>query len=45
MRQLILFLLSRGERLSIAGTYTLTLLENLCMLAYPAITGGRSAGC
>lgn len=39
MPQTILSSLSRGERLSIAGTYSLTLLENLCMLAYPAITG------
>ncbi len=39
MPQTLLSTLSRGERLSIAGTYTLTLLENLCMLAYPAITG------
>ncbi len=39
MTQPILSTLSRGERLSIAGTYTLTLLENLCMLAYPALTG------
>jgi hypothetical protein len=31
--------LSRAERLSIAGTYSLTLLENLCMLSYPALTG------
>lgn len=39
MTQTILAALSRGERLAIAGTYTLTLLENLCMLAYPALTG------
>ncbi len=39
MPQTLLATLSRAERLSIAGTYTLTLLENLCMLAYPAITG------
>ncbi|MCT0200286.1 ABC transporter six-transmembrane domain-containing protein [Synechococcus sp. CS-1325] len=39
MTQSILTALSRAERLSIAGTYTLTLLENLCMLAYPALTG------
>ncbi|MCP9861047.1 MULTISPECIES: ABC transporter six-transmembrane domain-containing protein [unclassified Cyanobium] len=39
MTQTILSSLSRAERLSIAGTYSLTLLENLCMLAYPAITG------
>ncbi|MCP9773914.1 hypothetical protein KBY66_15080 [Synechococcus sp. Tobar12-5m-g] len=39
MTQTILSELSRGERLAIAGTYTLTLLENLCMLAYPALTG------
>ncbi len=35
----ILSALSRAERLSIAGTYSLTLLENLCMLSYPALTG------
>lgn len=35
----ILSALSRAERLSIAGTYALTLLENLCMLSYPALTG------
>lgn len=35
----ILSALSRAERLSIAGTYSLTLLENLCMLTYPALTG------
>ncbi len=39
MTQTIPATLSRGERLSIAGTYALTLLENLCMLAYPALTG------
>ena len=39
MPQTILSTLCRAERLSIAGTYSLTLLENLCMLAYPAITG------
>ncbi|WP_216915258.1 MULTISPECIES: ABC transporter six-transmembrane domain-containing protein [unclassified Synechococcus] len=39
MPQTLLSTLSRAERLSIAGTYSLTLLENLCMLAYPAITG------
>ncbi len=39
MPQTLLPTLSRGERLSIAGTYTLTLLENLCTLSYPAITG------
>ncbi len=39
MKQTILAALSDGERLAIAGTYTLTLLENLCMLAYPALTG------
>ncbi len=39
MTQPILFALSRDDRLAIAGTYGLTLLENLCMLAYPAITG------
>jgi ABC-type multidrug transport system fused ATPase/permease subunit len=39
MPQTLLPTLSRAERLSIAGTYSLTLLENLCMLAYPAITG------
>jgi hypothetical protein len=31
--------LSGAERLAIAGTYSLTLLENLCTLAYPALTG------
>ncbi|MEB3320923.1 MAG: ABC transporter six-transmembrane domain-containing protein [Cyanobium sp.] len=39
MPQTLLSSLSRAERLSIAGTYSLTLLENLCMLAYPALTG------
>lgn len=39
MTQTLLATLSRRERLSIAGTYALTLLENLCMLAYPALTG------
>jgi ABC-type multidrug transport system fused ATPase/permease subunit len=39
MPQTLLSTLSRAERLSIAGTYSLTLLENLSMLAYPAITG------
>ncbi|MBD2551272.1 hypothetical protein H6G65_17105 [Microcystis elabens FACHB-917] len=39
MPQTLLSALSRAERLSIAGTYSLTLLENLCMLAYPALTG------
>lgn len=39
MPQTLLSTLSPGERLSITGTYTLTLLENLCTLAYPAITG------
>ncbi len=39
MPQTILSTLSRAERLSIAGTYSLTLLENLCTLSYPAITG------
>ncbi len=39
MPQTLLSTLSRAERLSIAGTYSLTLLENLCMLAYPALTG------
>lgn len=39
MPQTLLPTLSPAERLSIAGTYSLTLLENLCMLAYPAITG------
>ncbi|WP_094592397.1 ABC transporter six-transmembrane domain-containing protein [Vulcanococcus limneticus] len=39
MKQTILAALSDGERLAITGTYTLTLLENLCMLAYPALTG------
>lgn len=31
--------LIRAKRLAVAGTYTLTLLENMCMLAYPALTG------
>lgn len=39
MPQTLLSTLSPGERLSIAGTYSLTLLENLCTLSYPAITG------
>lgn len=39
MPQTLLSTLSRAERLSIAGTYSLTLLENLCTLSYPAITG------
>jgi len=39
MTRPLLTALSRGERLAIAGTYTLTLLENLCRLAYPALTG------
>ncbi|MEB3264545.1 MAG: ABC transporter six-transmembrane domain-containing protein, partial [Synechococcus sp.] len=39
MTQTLLSSLSRRERLSITGTYGLTLLENLCMLAYPALTG------
>lgn len=39
MPQTLLSGLSRAERLLIAGTYSLTLLENLCMLAYPALTG------
>lgn len=39
MTQTILSTLSRRERLAIAGTYSLTLLETLCTLAYPAITG------
>lgn len=29
----------RARRLAVAGTYTLTLLENVCTLAYPALTG------
>lgn len=39
MTQPILSALPRGARLAVAGTYALTLLENLCTLAYPAITG------
>jgi predicted RNA binding protein YcfA (HicA-like mRNA interferase family) len=39
MTQTILAALSRAERLAIAGTYSLTLFENLCTLAYPALTG------
>jgi hypothetical protein len=39
MTQSILATLSRGERLAIAGTYSLTLFENLCTLAYPALAG------
>lgn len=39
MAQTILSTLSRRERQAIAGTYSLTLLETLCTLAYPAITG------
>ena len=31
--------LLRARRVAIAGTYTLTLLENVCTLAYPALTG------
>ena len=31
--------LLRERRAAIAGTYTLTLLENVCTLAYPALTG------
>src|SRR5262245_33666721 len=29
----------RARRGAVAGTYTLTLLENVCTLAYPALTG------
>src|SRR5262245_44286435 len=29
----------RARRAAVAGTYTLTLLENVCTLAYPALTG------
>jgi ABC-type multidrug transport system fused ATPase/permease subunit len=29
----------RARRAAVAGTYTLTLLENACTLAYPALTG------
>jgi ABC-type bacteriocin/lantibiotic exporter with double-glycine peptidase domain len=39
MTQTIFAALSRAERLAIAGTYSLTLFENLCTLAYPALTG------
>jgi ABC-type multidrug transport system fused ATPase/permease subunit len=39
MTQPLLSALTRAERLAIAGTYGLTLVENLCMLAYPALTG------
>lgn len=31
--------LIRARRAAVAGTYTLTLLENVCTLAYPALTG------
>jgi len=31
--------LLRARRAAVAGTYTLTLLENVCTLAYPALTG------
>ena len=31
--------LIRAKRFAVAGTYTLTLLENACALAYPALTG------
>lgn len=31
--------LIRAKRFAVAGTYTLTLLENVCALAYPALTG------
>jgi ABC-type multidrug transport system fused ATPase/permease subunit len=31
--------LIRTRRAAVAGTYTLTLLENVCTLAYPALTG------
>ena len=29
----------RARRAAVARTYTLTLLENVCTLAYPALTG------
>lgn len=29
----------RARRAAVAGTYTLTVLENICTLAYPALTG------
>lgn len=29
----------RARRAAVAGTYTLTLLENVCTVAYPALTG------
>ena len=29
----------RSERGAVAVTYSLTLVENACMLAYPALTG------
>jgi ABC-type multidrug transport system fused ATPase/permease subunit len=35
----LLSALPPGARLAVAGTYALTLLENLCTLAYPALTG------
>ena len=31
--------LIRARRAAVGGTYTLTLLENVCTLAYPALTG------
>ncbi len=31
--------LLRAKRIAVAGTYSLTVLENLCTLAYPALTG------
>jgi hypothetical protein len=31
--------LIRERRFAVAGTYTLTAGENLCMLAYPTLTG------
>jgi len=31
--------LLRARRGAVAGTYTLTILENICTLAYPALTG------
>jgi ABC-type multidrug transport system fused ATPase/permease subunit len=31
--------LIRARRAAVAGTYSLTLLENVCTLAYPALTG------
>ena len=31
--------LIRARRAAVAGTYSLTVLENVCMVAYPALTG------